>query len=149
MKFLFDQSESEKRAGIAAINLFFSVVLGANLGSINTLDLYDYSVLLILLAGSVMAIYTIAVSRRRRVIWMTAGVYSVILGGVVLFPELRPDRMEEELLRIVVTLAIWLLLLMVARFSPLAEEPAGKGIVIDDEDEVAELLAPEQPRQGS
>ena len=145
MKSLFSQSDAERRAGIAATNLFFSVVLGANLGSINSLELYDYVLLLMLLSGSVMALFTIAVSKRRRVVWSLAAIYGLVLGGMVLFPELRPDRMEEEILRIIATLGFWLLLLLMMRLSPTIEdaEPARKP-VIDDEDEVAELLSGEQ-----
>lgn len=142
MKSLFGHSVEEKKAVAAAVNLFFSVVLGANLGSINTLALNDYAVLLLLLAGAVMGIYTIAVTKRRRVAWSTAAVYALILGGMVLLPSLRPARMEEELLRIVVTLAVWLLLLVVVRFSPLIAEPeSGHPPMIEDSDDIADSLA--------
>jgi hypothetical protein len=125
MKFLFSQSDSEKRASIAGMNLFFSVVLGANLGSVSSLDLYDYVLLLILLGGSVMAIFIVAASRRRMIVLSTLAVYGTVLGAMAAVPEFRPDRMEDEILRIIVTFAVWVALLFMVKLAPLADEPNG------------------------
>jgi hypothetical protein len=140
MKSLFRQSEDEKRASIAAVNLFFSVVLGANLGSINSLDLYDYFMLLLLLSGSVIAIFTIAVSQRTTIVLTTLAVYGGVLGGMLIFPELRPDQMEGEIVRIILTLAVWVALLITFKLLPVAGEAAFGAPPIEERDEVADLL---------
>lgn len=122
------QPEEERRASLAGANLFFGVLLGANLGSVNTLQLYDYVFLTILLAGAVMGLFTITISRRPRHIWTTLLLYVAVLTAVVAIPELRPERMEREIERVVATLAIWMAILFGIRLTPSATPDQGETV---------------------
>jgi hypothetical protein len=118
---LMKTPENERRATLAGVNLFFGVLLGANLGSINSVPLFDYVKLTILLSGSVMALYTIAVSKRPRTIWTLIILYGGLLAITILVPDMRPVGMEAEMERIIATLVIWLAFLTLVRLSPSAD----------------------------
>lgn len=118
MRALIAQPENERRAAFAGVNLFFGVLLGANLGSINIIPIADYVKMVILLSGSVMALYTIAVSTRPRLIWSLVIIYGALLAVTVAVPDLRPEGMEAEMERIIATLAIWLTCLVIVRLTP-------------------------------
>jgi hypothetical protein len=143
MKFMRKTPENERRATLAGVNLFFGVLLGANLGAINAVPLFDYVKLVILLSGSVMALYTIAVSKRPRAIWTLILLYGALLGVTIAVPDLRPEGMEAEMERIIATLAIWLAFLTLVRLSPSAdsEEDGAKPCLTDAmaRDELAEM----------
>ena len=65
MKALLSYPDNERRATAAGVNLFFSALLGANVGMMNDMPLNDYFKMMVLLTGAVTAIFTIAVSERR------------------------------------------------------------------------------------
>jgi hypothetical protein len=143
MRALIAQSDNERRAAFAGVNLFFGVLLGANLGSINSIPIEDYVKLVILLSGSVMALYTIAVSTRPRLIWTLVLVYGALLALTVAVPDLRPVGMEAEMERIIATLAIWLSCLVLVRLTPEAAQPVERQ-PLDPASDV-ELGAPPRP----
>jgi hypothetical protein len=134
MRTLFSQPENERHASLAAVNLFFGVLLGANLGSINSVPLFDYVKLVLLLGGSVMALYTIAVSTRWRTVGGLIVAYALLLGVTIVDSDLRPEGMEAEMERIVATLGIWFLFVVIVRLTPLmgGGSAAGAGATLDE-----------------
>jgi hypothetical protein len=64
--------------------------------------------LVLLLGGSVMALYTIAVSTRWRTVGGLIVAYALLLGVTIVDSELRPEY-GSEMERIVATLGIWFL----------------------------------------
>ena len=115
------------RAGtIDGISLFFGALLGANLGTIAALPLYDYVKLILLLAGMVVAIRLVSTSERRWYALATLAVYVVIVAAILFLPALRPEGLAEgDLHRLVATLAVWLGVTMLVEFYP-ASEPVEK-----------------------
>jgi hypothetical protein len=141
MRTLFSQPENERHASLAAVNLFFGVLLGANLGSINSVPLFDYVKLVLLLGGSVMAIYTIAVSTRWRTVTGLAVAYALLLGVTIVDSDIRPEGMETEMERIVATLGIWFLFVVIVRLTALVSGGSAAGAVANLE----EIEVPHSP----
>lgn len=130
---LFTYSADERRATIAGINLFFSALLGANLGVLSDIPLADYVKLILLLAGAVMAVLTIAVAKRRITVISTSVSLATILACVAIVPGFGVEGMEGNVNRMAVTLAVWLVMLLMVRFTPSAgEAPAGAGTEDDE-----------------
>jgi len=117
-KALLGMSEIERRACVLGMNLFFGALLGANIASFNELPLKDYVLLTSLIGGAVMGLFTIAVSRRPYMVWMTILTYAVVLALFVYDPALRPAGKEQEFSRIAVTLGIWMAFIVLLRFTP-------------------------------
>ena len=55
----------EKVGSVDGLNLFFGALLGANLGTMQSLPLLQYGKLVILLAGTVIVLRMISTSERR------------------------------------------------------------------------------------
>jgi hypothetical protein len=126
------QTEAERRSVLAGTNLFFGALLGAHLGTMDEVPIYDYLFLILLLGGAVTGIMMIAVSNRWRVVWVTLIMYVVLLGSVILSPDLLPAHMRGEIERIAVMFVVWLLILAYLRVLP----------VIPEESEAASPSAP-------
>jgi hypothetical protein len=143
MRALFSQPENERHATLAAVNLFFGVLLGANLGSINSVPLFDYIKLVLLLGGSVMALYTIAVSTRWRTVAGLIVTYALLLGLTIVDEDMRPQGMEAEMERIIATLAIWFLFVVFVRVTPMLGGGSAGGLALR-----ADIDLPEVPPGG-
>jgi len=116
---LWRQTEGAKVGGLDGLNLFFGALLGANLGTVEKLPLFDYVKLIILLAGTVMTIRIISTSKQRRYTLGLAGFYVALIAGMLLSDDLRPQGMSpDELNRIIVTLGIWISLVVLIELSP-------------------------------
>jgi hypothetical protein len=115
---LITYTHDERRATLAGVNLFFSALLGANLGALSNIPLSDYFRLVLLLVGAVTAILTIAVSRRRVTVISTATALAVVLATISLVPGAGGARLGDDLDRMAVTLAVWLVMLMLVRLTP-------------------------------
>ena len=122
MKSLFTYPADERRATMAGINLFFSALLGANLGAMSALPLDDYFKMVLMLVGAVTAVLTIAISKRPVIVWTTAAALAVILGSVTLIRDLNPDGIGAEMDRLVVTLGVWVAMLVLLRLTPSSED---------------------------
>jgi membrane-associated protease RseP (regulator of RpoE activity) len=123
MKHLFIHSEDERRASVTGMNIFFGALLGVNLGAFNDLELRDYASLAFLLGGAVAGLFIIAVSRRRAVVVSMVLLYAGLLTALMLNPSLRPERMDEEIGKIIATLAIWLFFILIVRITPARKDP--------------------------
>jgi hypothetical protein len=128
-KALMTNTPGGKLGGIEGLNLFFGALLGANLGTIGAMPLYDYVKLIVLLAATVMVIRMISTSERRLYMMSMVALYAAILTGVVMLPSLHPKGMsDEDLHRLVATLAIWMILVLASELAPVAKpEPAVEG----------------------
>ena len=108
MEFL-KQTTKERAGTIDGLNLFFGALLGANLGTLDELDMEDYVKFTILLAGTVMALRMVSTSERRVYAIATAGLYAGLIFAILLIPSIQPSGLaEKDLHRLLATLGIWL-----------------------------------------
>jgi hypothetical protein len=106
---LWTQTAREKTATVDGINLFFGALLGANLGSIEGLGLFDYAKLIFILAGTVMTLRIFSTSERRSYAAGLLGAYVVLVGLFLYILHRRPAGFAPaDVERLAVTLAIWL-----------------------------------------
>jgi len=123
MKKLLTSTEGGKAGTIDGLNLFFGALLGANLGTVTGLALYPYVLLILLLAGMVMALRMVSTSPRKGMMVGTILTYVVILGLVALVPGLQPKGLDPgDLHRLIATLVVWVALVLAAEFSPMEKE---------------------------
>jgi uncharacterized membrane protein YqjE len=119
MKSLFVNTEGGKTGAIDGLNLFFGALLGANLGTLGKMPLPEYVKLVVLLAGTVMALRMISTSERRLYMLLVIGVYALLMVGLVTVPALRPKGVAiDDLYRLVATLAVWVVFVLASELSP-------------------------------
>lgn len=119
MRFLGRQTQSGKVGGLDGLNLFFGALLGANLGTIERVPLFDYVKLIVLLAGTVMTIRMISTSKQRRYMFGLVLFYAALITAMFLVPDLRPQGMvPDDLNRLVATLAIWIGFVLLIELTP-------------------------------
>jgi hypothetical protein len=91
------------------LNLFFGALLGANLGTLGSLSLSEYSQFILFLAGTVMALRMISSTERRA---YALGMLALFAGFIVLFwtvPDLKPEGLADgDMKRILLTVSIWI-----------------------------------------
>ena len=140
---LITYTQDERRATMAGVNLFFSALLGANLGALSDIPLGRYFQMILLLVGAVTAILTIAVSNRPTTVVSTAIALAVVLGSITLIPDFAGKGLAEDLQRMSVTLAVWLAMLLTVRLTPAhrAQDTQSSHALDDDE-----IDPPEQRR---
>lgn len=137
LRALVTYTADERRATLAGVNLFFSALLGANLGSLNELSLFEYVRYVLLLAGAVTAVLTIGVARRRSTVFSTALAFGAVLTAILVVPDIVGDDFK----RMAATLIIWLAMLLTVRITPSADD-ASEPPSIDDEDAVVPPARP-------
>ncbi len=125
----FSYSESEQRVTLASLNLFFSALLGANLGTMNEIPLPEYFKMVLLLVGAVTAILMIAVSELRAMILRIV----LVLVAVALLASLGQGGTQREFNRLAITLAVWLGLLLLLRLSGFRGKDADEPSAVSDE----------------
>lgn len=127
-KGLMTQTPREKVATVDGIGLFFGALLGANMGTLDGLSLYDYAKLIIVLAAAVMTLRVFSTSERRLYAYALLGLYVAIVAIFLFLPGQRAAGLaEDDAARLAVTLAIWLGAVLTVEFYPVAEvedEPA-------------------------
>lgn len=124
MKHLFTQTKREMTGTIDGINLFFGALIGANLGTTDTMPAWSYAQLVTLLAGFVMTIRLVSVSERRLYAYGTLAVYVGLVLAVLLLPNIGIDGLAaNDLNRLILTLSIWLGATMLVEFIPI-QDPA-------------------------
>ena len=112
-----------KTAAMDGLNLFFGALLGANLGTFEGLKLVHYLMMIALLAGMVMALRMFSTGEERRRVLILLGVYALLLVGVLVSPGLRPEGLsDEDLNRLLATMAVWIGLALAIELSPVREE---------------------------
>lgn len=122
---LLTQTSREKLGYLDGINLFFGALLGANLGTLGTMPLGDYIMLIAVLAGLVMAIRAVSLSDRRL---YSIGMLAFCLAIMALFlfvPALQPEGLSgSDLDRLTATLLIWVATAVLVEFYPTRDAPA-------------------------
>ena len=125
MKSLFVSTEGGKVGAVDGLNLFFGALLGANLGTIDRLPIGEYVKLIVLLAGTVMALRMISTSERRIMMLVVLAFYALLLAGMVIVPDLQPKGMSaDDVHRLVATLGVWVLFVLGAELSPVRKADA-------------------------
>src|SRR4051812_13246065 len=120
MRSLFRNTAGGKAGAIDGLNLFFGALLGANLGTMQGMSLAEYGKMIVLLAGTVMALRMISTSERRVMMLAVIAVYAALIGAMLVIPKLQPDGMATgDFHRLVVTLAIWVVFVLAAELSPM------------------------------
>lgn len=133
-KWIFSYSEKERRANVTAVNLFFSALLGTSLGSMGSMgssSLHEYAFKIIVLAGAVTAIFTIAFTERRRMMVTMTITLAILFAFVISLPGVR---LNQDMQRLSVMLAIWLGNLLLIRFTPAAGETRRKDPTLPEEE---------------
>lgn len=124
MRKFFRNTPGEKLGSIDGLNLFFGALLGANLGTMQSLPLDEYVKIVLLLAGTVMVLRMISTSRRRLKVFSILALYILLVGAMLLMPAFRPKGLAEDALhKLVATLGVWLAAVLLVEFSPMGEEP--------------------------
>jgi hypothetical protein len=125
MKSLFVSTPGGKAGAIDGLNLFFGALLGANLGTLGHLPLFEYVKLIFLLAATVMTLRMVSTSERRLYMLVVLGAYAVLLAGLATLPALQPKGLAlEDLYRLIATLAVWVFFVLGTELSPVREDPA-------------------------
>ena len=124
---IWQQTRREKRAHISGLGLFFGALLGANLGTLSGLPLGDYIFLVVLLVGAVTTIHISMTSERRGYVAALILMYVALLGAVYLIPSLRPAMTEQDLLKLLATLAIWFAAIVLVELVPAVDPPDPAG----------------------
>ena len=125
MKSLFVSTPGGKAGAIDGLNLFFGALLGANLGTLDRLPLFEYVKLILLLAATVMTLRMVSTSERRVYMLVVLGAYALLLAGMAMVPELQPKGLAlDDLYRLVATLAVWIVFVLGTELSPVSELPA-------------------------
>ena len=122
MKQLIRYTPGEKAGSVDGLNLFFGALLGANLGTMQSLRFADYAKLVVLLAGTVIVLRMISTSERRLKVLALVAVYVALVGANFFLPAFKPKGMPDaDLYKLVATLAIWLIFILVAELTPMRE----------------------------
>ena len=122
---MFRNTEGGKAGAVDGLNLFFGALLGANLGTMQSLSIGEYVKLVILLAGTVMVLRMISTSERRGFMLAVLAIYAVLIGGMLFLPALQPKGMPiADLHRLVATLGVWVLFVLGSELSPVQAENA-------------------------
>ena len=119
---MFRNTPGGKAGAVDGLNLFFGALLGANLGTMQAMPLGEYIKLIVLLAGSVMALRMVSTSERRGQMFATLGLYALLIGALLFVPALQPKGLAPgDLQRLAATLAVWVLFVLAAELSPVNE----------------------------
>jgi hypothetical protein len=109
----------ERAGSMDGLNLFFGALLGANLGTLSSIDLLDYAQFIIILAGTVMALRFVSTSERRIYAFATLAAYALFLLAMWNVPAMQPGELpERDFQRTLVTLAIWVGAVLLLELTP-------------------------------
>jgi hypothetical protein len=113
------QTSRERQGSMDGLGLFFGALLGANLGTVDQLPLYDYIQLIVLLAGTVMVVRIISTSERRIYALFTLAFYVFLIGAFLGVPAMRPDGLSaDSAARLGATLAVWVIFVLFLEYWP-------------------------------
>ena len=122
MKKLLSTTAGSKFGSIDGLNLFVGALLGANLGTMQALPLYQYVKLVVVLAGAVMVLRMISTAEDRRHVFAVLALYVFVVAGMLFIPAFAPKGLpESDLYKLIATLAVWLACVLVVEFSPIRE----------------------------
>jgi asparagine N-glycosylation enzyme membrane subunit Stt3 len=123
VKSLLRSTAGDRAGSIDGINLFFGALLGANLGTMQTLPLLVYVQIILVLVAGVMIIRMISTSERRWFVLASAVVLVPAIGAMFFIPMLKPRGLPEDAQnKLLATLAIWLVCVLLVEFQPAHKE---------------------------
>ena len=120
MKGLWTQTPREKAATVDGINLFFGALLGANLGTLDGLGLYDYAKVIFILAGTVMTLRVFSTSERRVYAFGLLATYVVAIALFLYLLKRDAGIAPADVDRLAVTLTLWLGSVLLVEFYPMS-----------------------------
>ena len=119
MRTFFRNTPGGKAGTIDGLNLFFGALLGANLGTMQGLALYDYIKIIVLLAGTVIVIRLVSTSERKMYVAANVLLYIALIGALLFYPAFQPKGVDAaDLHRLGATLAIWFALVLSSELLP-------------------------------
>ncbi len=111
--------ESEYRASVDALNLFFGAIVGVNFAGLTDLSSADYAILLFITATLIG--FILMVSKTTRRIWSAVQLTIFMAGYAWLgLVEKVIEGVDEKL---VITLAVWTGAALLAEFTPRDPDP--------------------------
>jgi hypothetical protein len=114
---LMSQTPREKIATVDGIGLFFGALLGANLGTLEGLSLYDYGVVIFVLACTVIALRMFSMSERRGYAYGMLAAYVGVIAFLLYYQ--RPAGLAaDDAARLMVTLGVWLAAVVFVELHP-------------------------------
>ncbi len=116
----FKPTESEYRAAINALNIFFGAVIGVSLGGVEEMGRGDYMILLLLTSTVVIAILYVSYSHRP--LW-NALLLTTVLGAFWYGAEHAGAFDFEVPDKLMPTLWVWAGMVIVTEFSPRSPDP--------------------------
>lgn len=123
MKKLLTSTQGGKAGAIDGLNIFFGALLGANLGTLDKMPIFDYVKLIVLLAATVMTLRMLSTSERRKTMLVTTLLYGALIAGMAFLPPLQPKGMDpSDLYRMVATMAVWIVFVLASEFSPVEKK---------------------------
>jgi hypothetical protein len=126
-KSLWKQTKGAKIGSVDGFNLFFGALLGANLGTLERLPIWDYFKLIAALAITVAMLRMVSTSERRITALIGLAIYAVLIALILGSDKLRPQGLDlGDAQRLGVTLAVWIGGVLIFEFAPTHadEEPA-------------------------
>lgn len=123
MKSLLAQTKREKLGSIDGINLFFGALLGANLGTVGTMPLRDYILLIALLVALVASIRTASLSERRFYAHSMLAFCIALFALFLFLPGFEFESLSAaDRDRLAATLVIWVVTATLVEFYPTRKE---------------------------
>lgn len=120
MRRWFVQTRRERAGSVDGVNLFFGALIGANLGTLEGMDLRHYAILIALLAGTVTALRLVSLSDRRGLALTGLATWLALLGAIYVIPALAPAGLQQgDLDRLAVTILIWVGAVLTFELSPI------------------------------
>lgn len=116
------QTPGEKLGMLDGTNLFFGALLGANLGTAGSLPLVQYALLIVLLAGTVVALRQFSTSERTLYRWGLLGAYAALFAYLLYGKNIFEGMDAGDRDRLAITLAVWLGVVLLAEFTPVRRE---------------------------
>jgi hypothetical protein len=117
LKGLMSQTPREKIATVDGIGLFFGALLGANLGTLSGLSLYDYGVVVFVLASTVIVLRMFSMSERRLYAYGLLAGYVVVI-AIYLYFQPPAGLAPDDAGRLMVTLGMWLAAVVFVEIHP-------------------------------
>lgn len=123
MRKLFRNTPGGKAGTIDGLNLFFGALLGANLGTMQGLALYDYVEIIFLLSGTVIVIRLVSTSERKLYVAANVLLYIALIAALLFYPAFQPKGVDPaDLHRLAATLGIWFVMVLISELLPSNDE---------------------------
>ena len=128
---LEDQSPQEKGAAINGVNLFFGALIGANLGTLDAMTLYDYTLIAAIVCLIVLYIQVTPVARKR---WTYLLSLLALIGLLyILLMDARGQELFNDRPRptphLFITICLWLASVASIELRPLAKLQVAETLV--------------------